>query len=162
LILIDDLPTPDNSEVKYVTFYEAVTYWSAPTIAQSVKAKSRFGSNILSLKVINRLINSVRNGPLEYTIGFQQIRGGAKGSIPWKRSTFWINWTLRWADGPMPDKQGLDKSYQQTLKYMDSWSYMGMMDTSVPLNEYYLPKTWSIKKKYDPCGLFRYPQGLKR
>jgi FAD/FMN-containing dehydrogenase len=171
--MLDDLPLPETSDIRYVPFSEAIAYFSAPTPKESVKAKSRFFSQPLTSSVIDSLIKSVRELDLDprarYTIGLQQLRGTAEGSMPWKNSTYWIDWALRWTEGPEPEPEVLEQSYLDTLDISDDWAYMGMMDVDVaPPNyrkAYYgdrenRKKLKEIKAKYDPTSFFVYPQGL--
>ena len=171
LNLISDLPKPMMSDIRYIPFKDAVKYWSAPTKKESAKAKSRFGSQCLPEDCIRKLIKSVQKLSLDsnvrYTVGIQQLSGNSDGCIPWDKSQYWINWSLRWTSGPEPDAECLEKSYLKTIKYMDLWCYMGMMDANPGPPDYrkaYYGDNYKelvkIKNTYDPKGIFRYPQGL--
>lgn len=164
------LPQPNKAEIKYVDFIEAVAYWSAPTKKESAKAKSRFVSEPLHDSTIDDFFASmsiIGDKDARFTIGIQQLKGEAKGSVPWKESKYWINWMLRWEKGPEPDAEKLEELYLRTLPVCDSWSYMGMMDLHVDPNGYegaYYGKGYAklirIKEKYDPNDFFVYKQDV--
>lgn len=169
-----NLPPPNTKEVKYVTYKEAVEYFSAPTVPESVKAKSRFFDKPMNTTTIKSLIDFVKNTLVHegtrLTIGFQQLLGKSEGSIPWHNATYWLNWSLRWNKGcNKVDLSLMEDSYLNTIKdsAATKYSYMGMMDINAYkwYNAYYgnkknIKKLLKIKRKYDPCNFFRYPQSL--
>lgn len=172
------LPQPQTSEIKYVTYREAVAYFSAPTAAENAKAKSRFFDKAMCYETIRKLIKFVATTPLpegaRLSIGFQQLKGEAKGSMPWHQATYWLNWSLRWLQDRPPinlDLKMLEKSYLETLKDPSAtpWSYMGMIDRNSHnwRKAYYgchknRSKLVAIKQKYDPDNMFRYKQGISK
>src|SRR3990167_108973 len=163
------LPEPKSKEILYVSYSEAVKYWSAPTPKESVKSKSRFFRSALGRSTIFDLVEFVKNTEVpegaRLTIGFQQIKNKTfSGCIPWKKATYWINWTFRWSgQDPEIDLELLEKSYIKTIKdhAATPYSYSGMMDLEAgdfPYTYYgkNYDKLLKIKRKYDPKSLFRY------
>ena len=158
-----------EKDVQYVSFEEAIDALTFDSTPVPKKYKSRMFAKPLTEASIDALISTaqqIQAPNAEFSIEIRQLKGSADANVLWKNATYWIDLALHWKSRDESNNYAfgilqLEILYLKLLPNATPASYFGNCDSSE--DNYYghhYRKLKRIKDKYDPEGLFRYPQGI--
>ena len=136
---------PTKTQIKYVSFSEAIDFLCVDSCSQPKKYKSRMFSKPLTNHSIDLLIAAAEkiqpvNG--EFSVEIRQLKGDSETGVPWKGANYWLDIAIHWKDrSPANNYQlgdaQLELLYLQLLPNADNYSYVGSIDSSLTRCEYY-------------------------